>query len=70
MSFQIDIDRERCMGSGNCSYWAPNTFDLDDEGLAIVIDPAGDDEDKLRNAERGCPTNAITLTGTGSTPST
>jgi ferredoxin len=58
---RIEIDREKCMGSGNCSYWAVNTFDLDDEGLAIVVNPEGDDVDKLTNAERGCPTNAITL---------
>ena len=65
MGFDITIDREKCMGSGNCSYWAVNTFDLDDEGLAIVVNPDGDDEDKLRNAERGCPTNAITLAPRG-----
>lgn len=67
---RIDIDREKCMGSGNCSYWAVNTFDLDDEGLAIVIDPDGDDIDKVRNAERGCPTNAITLSDTAPSSST
>lgn len=58
---KIEIDREKCMGSGNCSYWAVNTFDLDDDGLAIVINPDGDDIEKLHNAERGCPTNAISL---------
>ena len=30
----IRIDRDRCIGSGNCGFWAPATFDLDDEGLA------------------------------------
>ena len=29
------------MGSGNCSFWAPGVFDLDDEGIAIVTDPTG-----------------------------
>ena len=59
--FEITIDRGRCMGSGNCSFWAPNTFDLDDEGLAIVINPDGDDASKIQNAANGCPTQAITL---------
>ena len=27
---KIVIDRDKCMGSGNCSFHAPNTFDLDD----------------------------------------
>jgi ferredoxin len=62
MSFEITIDRTRCMGSGNCSFWGPNTFDLDDEGLAIVLDPKGDDVAKIQNAANGCPTQAITLT--------
>ena len=59
--FDIAIDRDRCMGSGNCSFWAPNTFDLDDDGVAIVINPDGDDESKIQNAANGCPTQAITL---------
>ena len=49
------------MGSGNCSFWAPNTFDLDDDGVAIVINPDGDDASKIQNAANGCPTQAITL---------
>ncbi len=28
---RITIDREKCMGSGNCSFMAPGTFDLDDD---------------------------------------
>jgi ferredoxin len=59
--FEITIDRDRCMGSGNCSFWAPNTFDLDDDGVAIVINPEGDDASKIQNAANGCPTQAITL---------
>ena len=60
--FEITIDRTRCMGSGNCSFWAINTFDLDDEGIAIVVDADGDDAAKIQNAVNGCPTQAITLT--------
>ncbi len=59
MPRDIRIDRDRCMGSGNCGWWAPATFDLDDDGVAIVIDPDGDDDSRLRNAARGCPTRAI-----------
>jgi ferredoxin len=47
------------MGSGNCSFYAPATFDLGDDGKAIVIDPAGDTEDKINTAAKGCPTQAI-----------
>ena len=65
MALEIKIDREVCMGSGNCSFWAPATFDLDDEGIAIVIDPQGDPEDKIIAAGHGCPTHAITIVQNG-----
>ncbi len=59
MALKIAIDREACMGSGNCSFYAPATFDLDDDMKAIVIDPTGDTEAKVRLAAEGCPTQAI-----------
>ena len=58
---QIRIDRGRCMGSGQCSWYAPNTFDQDDETIAIVIDPDGDPADAIQSAVDGCPTQAISL---------
>ena len=61
MALEIRIDREKCMGSGNCSFWAPNTFDLDDDGKSIVTDAEGDPEDKVVLAAQGCPTQAISL---------
>jgi ferredoxin len=58
---RITIDRERCMGSGNCSFMAPDTFDLDDDMKAVVIDPDGDGVDAVALAADGCPTKAITF---------
>ncbi len=58
---RVTIDRERCVGSGNCLFWAPGTFDLDDEGLSVVIDPAGDDDATIQVAVEGCPTRAISV---------
>jgi ferredoxin len=53
------VDRDACMGSGNCVFWAPGVFDLDEDGIAIVVgDLAGRDED-LRTAAANCPTSAI-----------
>jgi ferredoxin len=65
VTIEIAIDREVCMGSGNCSFWAPGVFDLDDDGVAIVIDPNGAPEDKIILAAQGCPTQAIALTKDG-----
>jgi ferredoxin len=53
------IDRQACMGSGNCLYWAPEVFGLDDDGIAVVLgDPAGHEEG-VRMAATNCPTAAI-----------
>jgi ferredoxin len=62
---EISIDRDLCMGSGNCSFWAPGVFDLDDEGIAIVLDPTAAPEDKIVLAAQGCPTQAISVTRDG-----
>jgi ferredoxin len=57
----IRIDRERCMGSGNCVFWAPDSFDLDEDGYSVVTDAAATDEERLRVAAEGCPVGAISL---------
>ncbi len=58
---EIKIDTDRCMGSGNCMFWAPDSFDLCDEGYAVVLDPAATDDERLRIAAQGCPVGAISL---------
>ena len=65
MALEIEINREQCMGSGNCSFWAPGVFDLDDEGIAVVLDPTAQPEDKIVPAGQGCPTQAITIARDG-----
>ncbi len=58
---RIVIDHDKCEGTGNCVYWAPGTFDLDDEGQSMVLDPPGDDEQRIRVAAEGCPMRAISV---------
>jgi ferredoxin len=58
---RIEIDRDTCIGSGNCAHLAPATFDLDDDLIAIVVDPAGDPPERIELAADGCPTKSITL---------
>jgi ferredoxin len=56
---KIAVDRDACMGSGNCAFWAPGVFDLDEDGIAVVVgDPTGHDEE-VRKAALNCPTSAI-----------
>jgi len=61
MTLDIKIDRETCMGSGNCAFWAPGVFDLDDDGIAVVVDATAAGDDKVVLAAQGCPTQAITI---------
>lgn len=65
MALEITIDREKCMGSGNCIFWAPGVFDLDDDGVSIVVDEAAAPEDKIILAAQGCPTQAIAVSRDG-----
>jgi ferredoxin len=65
---RITVDRDRCIGSGNCSFYAPATFDLDDELKVTVVDPDGDSAEDQRAAADGCPVKAITLHPDGPDP--
>jgi ferredoxin len=65
MALEIVVNRDLCMGSGNCSFWAPGVFDLDEDGIAIVLDPEAAPEEKVMLAAQGCPTQAISVTKDG-----
>ena len=36
------------MGSGNCLYWAPEVFELDGEGVAVISGDIAGNEEHLR----------------------
>lgn len=59
MTDHLTVDRDRCMGSGQCTFYAPGTFDLDDMSIAIVVDDHGDSDDKIQMAINVCPTRSI-----------
>ena len=65
MDLEVEIDRDLCMGSGNCVYAASGVFDLDEDSVAFVIDPACSTEDQVIAAARNCPTHAITVRRNG-----
>ena len=53
------VDADLCTGCELCVDIAPNTFELNDEGIVVVIDPEGDDEDAIQEAIDSCPVEAI-----------
>ena len=56
---KVTVDRNLCIGVGNCVAYAPTVFKLDEENKAIVLDPSSVDEETLVGAAESCPENAI-----------
>jgi ferredoxin len=59
VALDVRIDRDACIGSGNCVYEAPGAFDLDDDSVAVVVDPSAAPEEQVLAAARKCPSRAI-----------
>lgn len=59
----VRIERQRCLGAGNCISLAPTAFDWlkGDFAKADVVDPDSVDEELLRAAALSCPTQAIII---------
>ncbi len=57
--FIICIDREECIGDGACVDEAPETFDLDDDAKAIVLDDSVDTEEDILAAAKSCPLDIL-----------
>ena len=60
---RVEVDRDLCIGSGDCVDSAPDVFQLDDEGKAVVVDPDGAPVDDVVEAARNCPVTAILVIG-------
>ncbi|MBI2853790.1 MAG: ferredoxin [Chloroflexi bacterium] len=58
---RVRIDREKCIGIGNCVAVAATVFQLDEENKAIVLDPASVSEEVLFEAAESCPQDAVVL---------
>ena len=56
---KVSVDRDLCIGVGNCTAIAPEAFELDEENKAVVIHPMTVDEDIVMSAAESCPENAI-----------
>src|SRR4029453_14859210 len=65
VALEIEINRDACMASGNCSFWARGVFHLGDERVAMVLDPTAQPEEKVILAGQGCPTQAISIVKDG-----
>ena len=63
---RINLDSDKCQGHGRCYALAPDLFEPDDEGYAVLLVPTGSSvptgfEDAARLAADNCPEYAITV---------
>ncbi|WP_062986057.1 ferredoxin [Nocardia anaemiae] len=61
----VEVDRLRCVRSGQCVMTAPEVFDQDDAGIVILRQdtPGLDQHDAVPEAAVICPAAAIRPTG-------
>jgi len=61
---KVTVDRDKCVGSGECVFTAPDIFDQDeDDGIVVLITDTPEEAlwDAARQAARQCPANAIAV---------
>jgi ferredoxin len=60
-SLKIIIDEQKCIGAASCVAIATNTFTLNSQNKAMLINSSADDNQTILLAAKSCPTNAITI---------
>lgn len=63
MSMRVIVDKELCIGAGQCVVTAPDVFDQDDDGIVDLLtdSPAEGDRDAVKEAEHVCPARVISI---------
>ncbi len=72
--YKVKVDRTLCIGAASCVDVAPETFELDSEGKAVIKKKDGsmtsdyvnyedinDNETSIQNSAMSCPVNAIII---------
>lgn len=63
MSMRVIVDKELCIGAGQCVVTAPDVFDQDDDGIVDLLtdSPPEGDRDAVKEAEHVCPARVISV---------
>ena len=56
---EIRVHRPLCIGAATCIVYAPSTFDLDSENIAVIKKGEWDKLEKIVAAAQSCPVLAI-----------
>ncbi len=64
----VEVNADKCIGSGACVIACPEVFSQDEGGVVILLDgaPRPDLHEQVREAVRACPAEVITLEGESS----
>ncbi|SFO28427.1 Ferredoxin [Pseudonocardia ammonioxydans] len=59
----VGADYDKCEGYANCILAAPDVFDVNDDGVVVVLRDAVEESERERVGEsvRACPVSALKL---------
>lgn len=59
----LKADFGACQGYANCVMAAPDTYDLDDDGVVVLLKDSIPQEElaRVQEAARSCPVSALTI---------
>jgi 3-phenylpropionate/trans-cinnamate dioxygenase ferredoxin reductase subunit len=59
----VKADLELCQGYANCIAAADDVFDIDDDGVVVLLrtEIAESDRARVQEAARSCPVNALSI---------
>jgi ferredoxin len=61
---RVTVDRDRCIGAGNCALIAPSVFDQEpDDAVVVLLDesPPEDSRPAVEEAVERCPAAVIAV---------
>jgi ferredoxin len=61
---KVTVDRDRCIGAGNCALIAPSVFDQElDDAVVVLLDPSPPEDSRpaVQEAADRCPAAVIAL---------
>ncbi|OGK20124.1 hypothetical protein A3D80_04325 [Candidatus Roizmanbacteria bacterium RIFCSPHIGHO2_02_FULL_40_13b] len=58
---EIRVTRPTCISAATCVVYAPNTFDLDEDNIAVIKEGEWDKLEKIIASAQSCPVLAIEI---------
>lgn len=61
-NYTVWVDRNLCIGAATCIAVAPNTFKLDNEAKAVILETSDQDTiETIIDAAKSCPVAAVII---------